>query len=106
VGLAKRAGVDGAARGAGVFNGATHCVGVVDGVARGAGRIDGAAHDTGMIDVAARGASCGVVAARGAGNDARRGAGVGGTGSDSRSESRSVGVVEPARGNTFSSKTT
>jgi hypothetical protein len=32
--------------------------------------------------------------------------GVGGTGSDSRSESRSVGGVEPARGNTFSSKTT
>jgi hypothetical protein len=32
--------------------------------------------------------------------------GVGGTESDSRSESRSVGVVEPARGNTSSSKTT
>jgi hypothetical protein len=32
--------------------------------------------------------------------------GVGGTGSDSRSESRSVGGVEPTRGNKSSSKTT
>jgi hypothetical protein len=86
--LAKRARVDGAARGAGV----------VDGVARGAGRIDGAPKEI---------VSGGVVAARGAGNGARRGAGGGGgIGSDSRRESRSVGGVEPARGNTSSSKTT
>jgi hypothetical protein len=39
------------------------------------------------------------------GNGARRGAGGEGTGSDSRSESRLVGGVEPARGNTSSSKT-
>jgi hypothetical protein len=76
---------------------------VVDGAARGVGRIDRATHGAGMIDVAARdaggvdgaacgaemGASCGVVAAREAGNGARWGAGGGGTGSDSRRESRS-----------------
>jgi hypothetical protein len=95
-------GVDGAARGAGRIDEAACGTGVVDGVARGAGgvngatrgagRIDGATHGTGMIDVATRGAggvdwavrgaemgmSCGVVAARGEGNGARRGGGGGG----------------------------
>jgi hypothetical protein len=68
---------------------------------RGAGRDDGAA---GGAETSANG---GVVAARGAGNGARRGTGGGGgvTRSDSRRESRSVGEVEPARGNTSSSKT-
>jgi hypothetical protein len=80
--LAKRAGVDGAARGAGRVDGAARGAGRIDGVARGAGGVEGAARGAGMIVVAARGVemgvSCGVVAARGAGNDARRGPGVGG----------------------------
>jgi hypothetical protein len=110
VGLAKRVGVDGAARGAGMVDGATRGIGVVDGAARDVGGVDGATRGAGGVDGAARGVeevmSGGVVAARGAGNGARRGAGGGGIGSDSRRESRSVGGVEPARGNTSSSKMT
>jgi hypothetical protein len=83
------------------------CFHGVDGAARGADRIDGATRGAGGVDGAARGAEEVVVAARGAGNGARRGAGGGGgIGSNSRRESRSVGGVEPARGNTSSSKMT
>jgi hypothetical protein len=79
--------------------------------ARGADGVDGATRGAGGVDRAARGAEevvCGgVVATRGAGKGASRGTGGGrGIGSDSRRESRSVGGVEPARGNTSSSKTT
>jgi hypothetical protein len=87
VGLAKRAGVDGAARGTGGVDGAARGAGRIDGAACGAGVVNGVAHGVGMINMAAcgtgevdgatrgaeMGVSCGVVAARGASNGARRG---------------------------------
>jgi hypothetical protein len=83
----------------------------VGGAAHGAGGVGGAARGAGVVEGAARGAGIGasrdVEDARGAGNGARRGAWEEGeTESDSRRESRSVGGEGPARGNTFSSKTT
>jgi hypothetical protein len=68
----KRAGVDGAARGAGGVDGAARGAVMIDGAARGVSEVDRATRGTGM------GASGGVGVARGAGNSARRGAGGGG----------------------------
>jgi hypothetical protein len=79
--LAKRAGVDGAAHGAGVVGGgrideAARGVGLIDVAARGVGVVDGAAHGACGVDGAARGAEevvrGGVVATRGAGNGKTR----------------------------------